>query len=498
MFEMKNPDEVSEGIVDKTSIHSKQIQTEQIQKKKIIVLGLSGKEIDTIKKRLGKNFEIVDNLHDYELRQVSKILDGDIIIRGRADFISSAKKIIEKNKNKTFVLYNIMIRHFDTLVSHFGDEIQEIITKLVLEEIINIFKQDIETKRNIVVGVISDRKFMILNEIKSTQNGREGLEEEIKKMSNTIIDNITKQKISISGKEISASVSMGISVYPYDGSNIVELLKASELALEESIKKGSNTFDIFTEELKTALWKKTYLMEELFDGIKQGKIYPVFQPIFSLEDMRIKGYEMLIRWKEKEISPDEIIKISEEIGLLRDINEFLFERISEICRKLPKYFFSFNITARFILEEKFFKTILENIEKYRIDPRRICFEISERSDQKEIEKAQERFSELKKLGFLIALDDYGSPQTLIAHIKDIPADIIKVDKEVIKEIEKDNEFFKLITNGIIYISHKLNRKVVVEGIETEREMEISKSMKFDMAQGFLLCPPLTEEEIIGE
>lgn len=126
------------------------------------------------------------------------------------------------------------------------------------------------------------------------------------------------------------------------------------------------------------------------------------------------------------------------------------------------------------------------------------FEISERSDQKEIEKAQERFSELKKLGFLIALDDYGSPQTLIAHIKDIPADIIKVDKEVIKEIEKDNEFFKLITNGIIYISHKLNRKVVVEGIETEREMEISKSMKFDMAQGFLLCPPLTEEEIIGE
>lgn len=493
MFERKNPDEVSEGIVENIDIQSK-----QTQKKKIIVLGLSDKEISTIKKRLGKNFEIVDNLYDYELNRVSTILDGDIIIRGRADFISAAKKIIEKNKNKTFALYNIMIRHFDTLVSHFGDEIQEIITKLVLKEIINIFKQDIQTKKNIVIGVVSDRKFIILDEIKSTQNGREVLEEEIKKISNTIIDKITQERINISGKEISASVSIGISVYPYDGNNIVEMIKASELALEESIKKGSNTFDIFSEDLKTTLWRKTYLMEELFDGIKQGKIYPVFQPIFSLEDMRVKGYEMLIRWKEKEISPDEIIKISEEIGLLRDINEFLFERLSEICRKLPKYFFSFNITARFILEEKFFKTILENIKKYRIEPQKICFEISEKSDQKEIEKAQERFSELKKMGFLIALDDYGSPQTLITHIKDIPADIIKVDKEVIKEIEKDNDFFKLITNGIIYISHKLNRKVVVEGIETEREMEISKSMKFDMAQGFLLCPPLTEEEIIGD
>lgn len=474
-----------------------QEKDKKIQKKKeeIILLGFPEKERKLIKKILGKKFEIKDVLEDEKEYKGGIILSnrGNVVI-GRANFISRAQKMIDKNREKEFILFNIMIRYYDTLVSHLGIDTQDKIEQYVLRKLLYIFNKT----GKYLIGKISERKFMVLKEISDLKDGKERAREEGERIAKTIIENITSDRINISGRYIIPSVNIGVSIYKYDGEKIPELAKSSELALQESIDEGANIFEVFSEEMRSLSSRKTFLIDEILDGMNLGKIYPVFQPIFSLEDMRIKGYELLIRWKDKQISPEDIIRVSEELGLIREINDFLSRKISEISWKLPKYFFSFNINVRSILEDKIFNSILENMQKYMINPTRICFEISEKSDYKEISKAKERLSEIRRMGFLIALDDFGSPQTLISHIKDIPADIIKIDKEILKAIDGKDDILRMIVEGIVYISHKTGKNVVIEGIEMESELKLARELKCDMAQGFALCPPMTEEEVLGE
>lgn len=465
-------------------------------RKRVVLILSNRRDENEIKKFLGGKFEVL------ELKALTKekfhgaiLVDYDMLTYGRADFVSKANRMLRSSKKKSFILLNILVRHFDTLISHIGPEVQFKAGVLILTKLLEMFRKDISDGRRILVGVSSDRKYIVLKEVGDTEES-EGSCTSHTRLAKDVIEKITSEKIKIDGKEIHISVNVGVSSYPNDGENIAEILKAAELALEESIKKGTNIAEIFSDSLKDVLRRKSFLIEEILEGIKTGKIYPVFQPIFSVEEMRIKGYEMLLRWKKLDINPEEVIRISEEVGVIREVNEFLFERLSEVSRKSSRYFFSFNVAPRFVSEDRFMSMILESIKKYDVDPGRICFEISEKSEPKELESAKRNFQEIKKLGFLIALDDFGSPHTTIAHIKNVPADMIKVDREVIREIRDGDEFFSIIARGIIQAFHRSGKKVLVEGVETDTEFKIARSMNVDMVQGFFLSPPLSEEEIM--
>lgn len=478
-------------------------RTVKTPEKKLVILGLDKCEKNIVKKVLRGKFDVVEpgdilkqNLkNDVKLNRKTLGIGVSFFACSRTDFISKADKVLRSSMQEKYALFNILVRHFDSLILHIGPRLHEEIASFILTKLIEVFGEDIADRRKVLIGVISERKYMVLSKIFRPQDGETATDEYIEKIAKLIIEKITSDKLRSDHKDIHISVNIGVGLYPKDGETIAEIIKASEISLEESIKKGANIYEVLSDELKVLVWKKSLLVNELFEALKQGKIYPVFQPIFSLEDMRVKGYEMLLRWKEFEINPKDVIEIGEEFGLIGEINEFLFVRLAEMSERLPKYFFSFNISPRFILTDKFFNMILESVKKYRIEPARICFEISERSEQKEIEKARDKFFALKSYGFLIALDDFGSPSTTISHIKDIPADIVKVDRDVIKGVGERNEFFELIGERVISILHRFGRKLVIEGVENETEIQIAKRMKFDMAQGFAFSPPLHEDEI---
>ncbi len=270
-------------------------------------------------------------------------------------------------------------------------------------------------------------------------------------------------------------------------------MKASESALEKSVKAGINSYAMFESRVREEIERKQKLLQDIFKGITEEKIYFVLQPIFTVKEKEIKMLEILMRWEGRYLDPHDVIYASEEVGAIEEIMDYTFKKISEIS-KIDKII-SVNISPRHISQDAILDIIIHDIEKYGIEPGKMCFEITEKASSEEMNYAVKNIKKLKKMGFWIALDDFGSPNTILSHAYETPTDIIKVDSSIIRSVSKDN-FRRVILRGITYIAKELGKTTIAEGVEKEEELEEVVKAGVDMLQGFLLSTPISFEEAI--
>ncbi len=238
-------------------------------------------------------------------------------------------------------------------------------------------------------------------------------------------------------------------------------------------------------------------IKELLEKCLETKtgLYMVYQPIYDVKRKIFNHFEALIRLANSElgyVGPSEFIPIAESAGLANDIDNFVFEETCAFLSRNPQIeILEINVScAEFFINpsERFINTI----EKYKIDPKRVCLEITETIAVKYPEKTQEFMNDLGQYGVQFAMDDFGSGYSNVARFITLPFTIAKLDKTLLDESARIGIFF----DSAINLFKNLNIPIVIEGVETDKQLALAKEKQIDYIQGYYFSKPLDEENLV--
>lgn len=295
--------------------------------------------------------------------------------------------------------------------------------------------------------------------------------------------------------------SVGISSYPKDATNKEDLLKYAHTAMRQAKTNEEEKINFYTHSLTELVQKHFTIEEDMRHAIENDEFYLLYQPKIDAQTNKLMGVEALIRWKHPKkgmISPLDFIHLAEESGLITQIGELVLSKAiqqQEIWQTEGKepIIMSINLSGRQLKEEQI-KAIIDILSTTLIPKKYIEFEITETYIMKNPEQSQLLLEKLHKTGISLAMDDFGTGYSSLGYLKRFKVDILKIDKILVNDIEKDINDFAIV-KAIIAMAHTLGIKVVAEGIETNRQVEMLKSIACDYFQGFYFSEPVNANSI---
>ena len=322
-------------------------------------------------------------------------------------------------------------------------------------------------------------------------------------LSSLIADKIIKsltRKFSIGRRELFVGSSIGISIYPEDGSTSEELLKHADVAMYEAKNKGRNNYQFYKKEFSIASQGRLALENDLRKAIDKGELQLFYQPQINAQSKRVSGAEALIRWfhdphvKNKIIPPDYFIPIAEETGLIIEIGKWILETA---CYQFKTWLnaglsipqISVNVSARQFMDDGFMQSVEDALNKAELEPKYLELEITESMLAGNLDKIELQLKRLKKMGIKIALDDFGTGYSSLSYLKKFSIDILKIDQSFVRELTIDSKDAS-IACAIIEMGHSLNQKIVAEGVENETQLMFLCERKCDYIQGYYISKPL--------
>lgn len=326
---------------------------------------------------------------------------------------------------------------------------------------------------------------------------REGLMEYIESFRMVLND-----PICLYGKEYFVSASFGISEYPNDGKDGIELLKSSYIAMNTAKTSGKNYVQFYTYEMQLEILKRLQIENGLLYSIKNNELYMVYQPMYHCGTRTLRGFEALTRWKYPTlgvISPSQFIPVAEETGIIVDMGKWIINEVLTKFMEFQKVYqintvVSINISVIQMIEPSFVPMIKEVLKETGFDGRYLELEITESVLISYPDHIIEIITQLRALGIRIALDDFGTGYASLNYLQMLPINILKIDKSFIDKINKVESMNQIIIY-IINLAHQLGVEVVAEGVECEEQLSFLSKIGCDFLQGFLLSKPLEEEHV---
>ncbi|WP_339667981.1 EAL domain-containing protein [Dasania marina] len=310
--------------------------------------------------------------------------------------------------------------------------------------------------------------------------------------------------IILQENELTISASLGIAVAPIDSSQAEELIKQADMALYKAKDMGRNNYQFFTDEINQKLVSHLDLVRDLRLAIDNQEFHLVFQPQLSLEDYKITGFEALIRWtcpNRGFVPPDQFINTAEDTGLIIPIGRLV---ISKACEQLKalidknlvdhEVVMTVNISAKQFQDDSLVDHITNELSRNNISPHQFEIELTESLLMENIDEALVKLNEIKALGILISIDDFGTGYSSLGYLKQLPVNILKVDRSFVSDIPENNDDME-ITAAVIAMAHKLNYQVVAEGVETQEQLAFLRNCKCDFGQGYLFSKPLIADDL---
>lgn len=320
------------------------------------------------------------------------------------------------------------------------------------------------------------------------------------------IKNALAQSVYVSGYHLHIHSSIGISVYPFDGTVAEELQRNAAIAMHKVKQDGGKGYQYFTDSLREQLHLRINLERELETAISTESLTMHYQPQIELSTGRVKALEALTRWYHKDfgaISPATFIPIAEESGLILSMSDWVISHVAQQIKDwtnsglddpslLPKV--AINFSAFQFRDPKIVGNLQEVMDESSLKPENIELEITETALMQDPETAQRILFDLKDEGFTISLDDFGTGYSSLSYLKRFPVDILKIDKSFINDVSI-NEDDRAITRAIIAIADRLKIQVVAEGVETENQLQFLYEEGCDLVQGYYLQPPIPADDI---
>ncbi|BBB26788.1 EAL domain-containing protein [Amphritea japonica] len=311
--------------------------------------------------------------------------------------------------------------------------------------------------------------------------------------------NTISQPILIDNTELKATVSIGVSFFPTDATDAETLLKCADSAVHLAKDSGRNSLRFFSLEQHKLIHSRYQLGSDLQAAISNGEFQLYYQPKIDLNNGQSTACEALIRWLHPQlgyVSPAEFIPLAEDMGLITRIGQFVIEeaclQIAEWCKQGLETTVAINISAKQFLHADIASQILTILDHYNIPAQLLSIELTESCFLHCLEETQRGIDTLRSNGIQVAIDDFGTGYSSLSYLRNIALDILKIDRSFLVDIEK-SEVDCSIVSSIIEMSHVLGLKVVAEGIESQGQLEILKSMGCDQMQGFLLARPMPAE-----
>jgi diguanylate cyclase (GGDEF)-like protein len=298
------------------------------------------------------------------------------------------------------------------------------------------------------------------------------------------------------------TLSIGISIFPTDGSDSQELLKAADAAMYRAKETGRNNYQYYLPSMNVHTLERLELESDLGHALERGELLLHYQPKVQIATGLIMGVEALLRWQHPRrglVPPLQFIPLAEETGLIVAIGEWV---LATACARTKAWQLqgmadlsvAVNLSARQFADPMFLSRLTQIVHASGLDPSSLELEITESVVMSHGESAVAALEKLKSLGVQIAIDDFGTGYSSLAYLKRFPIDTLKVDRSFICDIPADSGDMK-ITRAIIAMAHGLKLKVVAEGVETAEQLDFLRSQHCDAGQGFFLFRPLPDGEV---
>ena len=293
------------------------------------------------------------------------------------------------------------------------------------------------------------------------------------------------------------STSIGIAVYPADGITAVDLVKNADIAMYKAKENGKNQYVLCSPQIKDMVLETMRLNNDLYLALDNHELELYYQPQICSSTGQIVGMEALIRWNHREfglISPAKFIPIAEQSGLILPIGEWV---LLTACSQnktwqdagYPPVRMSVNLSIKQLRNPNFICQIEGVLEKTGLDPRYLELEIKEGYAIKDQDDISRTLKDLKAMGILIAIDDFGIAYSTLTYLKVVPADIIKIDRTFIQGIKKSRTD-EAITKSIITLAKNMGLHVIAEGVETMHQRDFLTEEMCDEQQGFYFSKPM--------
>lgn len=310
----------------------------------------------------------------------------------------------------------------------------------------------------------------------------------------------TESPLHLNGREVSITSSLGIAIYPGDGSDVSTLMSNADIALYEAKHAGRNTFRFFTSDLNKKVTERIELESHLSHALEAGELYPVYQPIINIETGAVAGAEVLLRWENPElgsIPPSDFIPIAEQSGLIRPITDWLFQIIldhAESWELRPKHFWlSINVPPNYFSDVSFIKSISRIAQQAATIDLKLCVEITENLLLHSDEEVFENFHHLNRLGIESAVDDFGTGYSSLAYIKRFPLNHLKIDQSFINGLPDDPDN-RTLTETIVLMGKKFGMSIIAEGVETLEQARFLNALDVNYAQGYFFSMPMQHQD----
>jgi EAL domain-containing protein (putative c-di-GMP-specific phosphodiesterase class I) len=312
------------------------------------------------------------------------------------------------------------------------------------------------------------------------------------------------QAIDVGGREIFTTPSIGISIYPDDGTQAEQLMMRADQAMYGAKNRGRNVFQFFESHMTSSAIAQLEMLGELHRALEQNEFCLFYQPQHDLSDGRVVGVEALLRWRHPQrglVPPGEFIAIAEQSALIVPLGRWV---LREACQQARSWMdagvefgrIAVNLSARQCVTDGFLSDLSAILSETALPPERLQLELIESMAMNTREEIGTLLRELAARRVSLAIDDFGTGYSSLAYLKDLPVDTLKIDRSFLANSDADNRN-RAIIRAVVVMGRALGLDVVMEGVETPEQLGFLQEVGCHHGQGYLLARPQPAEWLTG-
>ncbi|HBU28584.1 MAG TPA: diguanylate cyclase [Thiobacillus sp.] len=315
---------------------------------------------------------------------------------------------------------------------------------------------------------------------------------------------VVSEPYRIAGRELFSSCSIGVSVFPNDGSDASSLLKNADTAMYTAKGSGRNRFQLYDAAMNAMAEERLQLETDLHYALERNEFVFHYQPQLNLETGRIEGVEALIRWNKPDkglLGPALFLGLLEENdGIVRVGRSLLLAACRQTAAWHAAGFTDLDVAVNISSKEFWHETLLDNVRnaltQSGLPPQSLQLELTEGIFMEDVDAAVVRILALKSLGIAVAIDDFGTGYSSLAHLKRFPLDVLKIDRFFVKDLPNASASEALI-GSILALCQGLHLGAVAEGVETREQLESLRALGCQIVQGYFVSRPVPADQILA-